>query len=338
VLMGPVFMGVNSALGNGVLNLSLDFKGGTSTTVTFNDEMTLTELESDVKPLFTSVTGDSEVQFQTVQGSTDVYIKTGVLDMDQREEVSEALQEAYELDATAIAFETISSTISNEMRQDALVAVLIAALCMLIYITIRFHDVRFAGSAVLVLLHDVLVVFACYAAVRIAVGSTFIACMLTIVGYSINATIVIFDRIREDLRLMGDSPLDEIVNTSITQTLTRSIYTSFTTFITIFMLYLLGVASIKEFALPLMVGVVTGAYSSVCVTGPLWYVMKSHATEKESAGQCAPEQNHEKEISIEEVPEKSAAHSQTVSGHASSGQTSGSGKRKATKKKSGKKR
>ncbi|MCD7813477.1 MAG: protein translocase subunit SecD [Lachnospiraceae bacterium] len=285
ILLGPVSMGVNSAMGNGVLNLSLDFKGGTSTTITFNEEMTLDELEADVKPVFTEVTGNAEVQFQTTQGSTDVYVKTGVLDLDQRQAISEALEEAYDLEATAILYDSISATVSSEMRQDAVVAVIVAAICMLIYITIRFHDVRFAGSAVIVLLHDVLVVFACYAIVRISVGSTFIACMLTIVGYSINATIVIFDRIRENQKLLAGSDLADIVNASVTQTLTRSIYTSFTTFITIFMLFLIGVETIKEFALPLMVGVVAGAYSSVCVTGSLWYVLKTHTAGKEPAAE-----------------------------------------------------
>lgn len=287
ILLGPIFMGVNSAMGNGVLNLSLDFKGGTSTTITFNEEMTLDELEADVKPVFTEVTGNAEVQFQTTQGSTDVYVKTGVLDLDQRQAISEALEEAYDLEATAILYDSISATVSSEMRQDAVVAVIVAAICMLIYITIRFHDVRFAGSAVIALLHDVLVAFACYAIVRISMGSTFIACMLTIVGYSINATIVIFDRIRENQKLMAGSDLAEIVNASVTQTLTRSIYTSFTTFITIFMLFLIGVATIREFALPLMVGVVAGAYSSVCVTGSLWYVLKTHTAGKESEAETS---------------------------------------------------
>ena len=166
------------------------------------------------------------------------------------------------------------------MRRDAVVAVIIAALCMLVYIWFRFKDIRFAGSAVLALLHDVLVVFACYALVRISVGNTFIACMLTIVGYSINATIVIFDRIRENLALMKKASLSEIVNASITQTLTRSIYTTFTTFVMILVLYILGVATIKEFALPLIVGVLAGGYSSVCITGSLWYVMKKGVKSK----------------------------------------------------------
>ena len=161
------------------------------------------------------------------------------------------------------------------MRRDAVVAVIVATLCMLVYIWFRFKDIRFASSAVLALLHDVLVVFAFYGISRISVGNTFIACMLTIVGYSINATIVIFDRIRENMK-GSRAKLDEIVNESITQTLTRSMYTSFTTFVMVAVLYILGVSSIREFAAPLMVGVICGAYSSVCITGALWLVMKRY--------------------------------------------------------------
>lgn len=147
---------------------------------------------------------------------------------------------------------------------------------MLLYIWLRFKDIRFASSAVLALVHDVLVVLAFYAIARVSVGNTFIACMLTIVGYSINATIVIFDRIRENMRgKKKKEELKEVVNASITQTLTRSIYTSFTTFVMVAVLYIMGVSSIREFALPLIVGIVCGAYSSVCITGALWYVMKT---------------------------------------------------------------
>ncbi|WP_283682273.1 protein translocase subunit SecD [Parablautia sp. Marseille-Q6255] len=277
ILVGPVSMGINSAAGKGALNLSMDFKGGTSTSVIFNEDLSIGQLDSDVKPIIRKVTGDAEIQTQKVAGSNEVFIKTRVLTLDEREELSKALQDAYHIDKKAINFETISSTVSNEMRQDAFTAVIIAALCMLVYIWFRFKDIRFAGSAVIALLHDVLVVFACYALVRISIGNTFIACMLTIVGYSINATIVIFDRIRENLKLMSKASLAEIVNTSVTQTLTRSVYTSLTTFITIAVLYVLGVATIKEFALPMIVGIVAGGYSSVCITGALWYVMKSHA-------------------------------------------------------------
>ena len=280
LLSGPVAMGINSAAGNGILNLSMDFRGGTSTSVTFNEDLSIAQLDADVKPLFQNVTGDAEIQTQKVAGTNDVYIKTRVLSLDEREQVSKALQNAYGIEEKAITFETISSTVSNEMRTDAVIAVIVAAICILIYIWFRFKDIRFAGSAVIALMHDVLVVFACYAIMRISVGNTFIACMLTIVGYSINATIVIFDRIRENLAGMKNAALEDVVNTSITETLTRSIYTSFTTFVMVAVLYILGVATIKEFSLPLMVGVIAGGYSSVCITGVLWYLMKRHSDKK----------------------------------------------------------
>ena len=165
------------------------------------------------------------------------------------------------------------------MRKDAVVAVIVATICMLVYIWFRFKDICFAGSAVLALIHDVLVVLTFYAITRISVGNTFIACMLTIVGYSINATIVIFDRIRENMKKKR-MDVAETVNLSITQTLTRSIYTSFTTFVMVAVLYILGVSSIREFAAPLMAGVICGAYSSVCITGALWLVLKKTAKTK----------------------------------------------------------
>ena len=152
---------------------------------------------------------------------------------------------------------------------------------MLLYIWFRFKDIRVAASAVAALVHDVLVVLAFYAIARISVGNTFIACMLTIVGYSINATIVIFDRIRENLAdARKKDELKDIVNLSITQTLTRSIYTSLTTFIMVAVLFILGVSSIREFALPLMAGIICGTYSSVCITGALWYLMKTKIQKK----------------------------------------------------------
>ena len=215
-------------------------------------------------------------------GGTSV-IKTRSLNQSEREALQSALVEKFGVDDSTISTESISSTVSSEMRRDAIVAVIVATICMLLYIWFRFKDIRFASSAVLALLHDVLVVLAFYAIARVSVGNTFIACMLTIVGYSINATIVIFDRIRENLHSGSREKLAEIVNTSITQTLTRSIYTSFTTFVMVAVLYIMGVSSIREFAAPLMVGVLVGAYSSVCITGALWYVMK-----KKFAGKGQP--------------------------------------------------
>lgn len=275
ILVGPVAMGIFQAKDGKALNYSLEFMGGTSTTVPFNEEMSLNDLDNEVKPVVQEITGDANIQMQKVVGSNDVKIKTRELSVEERENLNKKMVDEFGVDESKITAQNISSTISSEMRRDALVAVLIATVCMLIYIWFRFKDIRFASSAVLALVHDVLVVLAFYAVSRISVGNTFIACMLTIVGYSINATIVIFDRIRENLRTSKKEELEEIVNRSITQTLTRSFYTSLTTFITIFALFVMGVSAIREFALPIMTGIVCGAYSSVCITAPLWYVMRT---------------------------------------------------------------
>ena len=280
ILAGFVFMGINKGQGNDVLNFSLEFKGGTSTSVTFNEDLSLERIDSEVVPVIAGIIGDNQVQCQKVQGTNEVVIKTRTLDVTQREAVNEALASQFGVDVEKITAETISSTISSEMQRDAIVAVVIATICMLIYIWFRFKDIRFAASSVLALCHDVLVVLAFYAAARVTVGNTFIACMLTIVGYSINATIVIFDRIRENLPGLGKGALDELVDKSINQTLSRSIFTSVTTFVMVACLYVLGVTSIREFALPLMVGIVCGTYSSVCLTGALWYVFRTKIVKK----------------------------------------------------------
>lgn len=275
IAAGLIVMGVNGARGKGMLEYSLEFQGGTSTNVTFNQDYSLEEIDSKVVPVVEKATGDAEVQTQKVRDTNQVIIKTKALDLEKREALDQALVEEFQVDESKITYSNISSTISSEMRQDAIIAVAIAAVCMLLYIWFRFKDIRFATSSVAALVHDVLVVLVFYAVSRISVGNTFIACMLTIVGYSINATIVIFDRIREELKTRRrKEPLADIVNRSITMTLTRSIYTSLTTFIMVFVLFVMGVSSIKEFALPLMVGIVCGAYSSVCITGALWYVMR----------------------------------------------------------------
>lgn len=281
IVAGWVMMGVHGAGGDGALNYSMEFKGGTSTNVTFNEDMSLEDISSKVVPVVTQVTGDAEVQTQKVTGTNEVIIKTKTLSVDQRQALNDALVENFGVEEDKITAESISGAVSNEMKRDAIEAVIIATICMLIYIWFRFKDIRFATSAVLALLHDVLVVLTFYAVARWSVGSTFIACMLTIVGYSINATIVIFDRIRENLKVKTNKQsLAELVNLSITQTFTRSINTSLTTVVMVIVLFIMGVSSVREFALPLIVGIVCGTYSSVCITGALWYVMTTHKKEK----------------------------------------------------------
>lgn len=276
ILSAPVAMLIFKGTSGEALKYSLEFKGGTSTNVTFAEDMPIKEIDARVTPLVEKVTGDKNVQATKVVGSNQVIIKTVTLDVKEREALNQALEEEFGVSKDDITSESISSTVSSEMRADAVKAVVVATILMLLYIWFRFKDIRFASSAVIALLHDVLVVLAFYAIARVSVGNTFIACMLTIVGYSINATIVIFDRIRENMAgARKKEDLENLVNASITQTLTRSVYTSLTTFIMVFLLFVMGVSSIREFALPLMVGIICGGYSSVCITGALWYVMKT---------------------------------------------------------------
>ncbi len=309
IVCGPVAMMINGRGEGTALNYSLEFSGGTTTNVTFNEEMDIKRIDSEVTPLVESVTGDKNVQPTKVVGTNQVMIKTRSLSLDERQALNQALVDEFGVDESLISAESISATVSSEMRKDAVVAVIVATIFMLLYIWFRFKDIRFAGSAVMALLHDVLVVLTFYAVARVSVGNTFIACMLTIVGYSINATIVIFDRIRENLHGRTEN-LEEIVNNSVTETLTRSIYTSVTTFIMVAILFIMGVSSIREFAAPLMVGIICGAYSSICVTGALWLVFKKKfpggvkpaaAIAASTAKAAAPKKQVKKSVSSETV-------------------------------------
>ncbi|MBO4336989.1 MAG: protein translocase subunit SecD [Lachnospiraceae bacterium] len=316
ILLGFVFMGVNKNQTGNILNYSLEFMGGTSTTVDFGKDMTIEQIESDVVPVVEEITKDSNVQTQKVNDTTQVIIKTRTLTVNEREQFVTEMNEHFGVDEASITAETISATVSNEMRRDAVLAVIIATLCMLIYIWFRFTDIRFAASAVLALVHDVLVVLTFYAVSKTSVGNTFIACMLTIVGYSINSTIVIFDRIRENLRVRKGEELDELVNSSITSTLTRSIYSNLTTFVMVLVLYILGVSSIRDFAAPLMVGIGAGAYSSVCVTGALWYVLRTKIAPKKEVGVTTTSSQSRKPAKKEAAKKENAAASNAASGAA----------------------
>ena len=274
IAAGFIVMGVHKASSGDALNYSLEFKGGTATTVAFSEAMTLEKANAEVAPFIEEIAGGA-VQIQTVQDSNEVIFKTSTLNVEQREELNQMFVDKFGVEENMITSETISSVISSEMKSDTVIAVVVAIIFMLLYIRIRFKDLRFGLSSIIALLHDVLVVLAFYAVARVSVSNTFVACMLTIVGYSINATIVIFDRIRENMATMSHKDdLKDVVDKSITQTMSRSIFTSLTTFIMVAVLYVLGVTSIRDFALPLMVGIVCGAYSSICLAGSLWYVFR----------------------------------------------------------------
>ena len=302
ILLGIAAMIGHAASGERALNFSLDFLGGTATTVEFNEDYSLTDLDNKVKPVVMEVTGDADVSMQKVVNSDQVIIKTRDLNVTEREELAQKLSDSFSIDSSKITAESISATVGNEMRRSAVLAVVIAVVLMLLYIFIRFKDMRFATSAIIALLHDVLIVLASYALLRISVGNSFIAVMLTILGYSINSTIVIFDRIREKLpTFRKGGNLAELVNDAVNQTLTRSIFTNLTTFASILVLYIVGVASIKEFTLPMMVGIVAGMFSSVCITGALWYWMRTHFGKDKADYSQTPEDLTEKAIKAQKA-------------------------------------
>lgn len=267
-----------------ILNYSLDFMGGSSTSVTFEEGTNgfdgsgnaSDEFKNEVTEAVKASAGVGDAEISDVAGERTLIVRTTDLTEDQQKQVVADLSSKYNVTKDNIEIETISASVSNEMKSDAIVAVVIAAICMLIYIWIRFKNLAFGASSVLALIHDVIVVLMVYAvgSAFISVGSTFIACMLTIVGYSINATIVVFDRVRENRKAAGSrADVAQIVNDSITQTLGRSINTSITTLIMVLVLAIMGVDAVRQFAIPLIAGIISGCYSSVCLAGTVWFFM-----------------------------------------------------------------
>lgn len=277
ILIGIGAMVYNKTSINGLFAYGLDFKGGTSLTVEYADDADMPS-NSDIEKLFNDeLNVDADVA--TVSDAKQMIIRSAELSDDQRDLASDLLKDKYSVNE--VTYESISGTVSSEMRTDAIYAVALATVAMLIYIWIRFKNFSSGLSAVLALIHDILIVVGVYALTRIEVGNTFIACILTIVGYSINDTIVVFDRIRENREnMLKKDTLEEVVNRSISQTISRSIYTSLTTFVMVFVMYIIGVDSIKDFTLPLMVGVICGTYSSICVAGMLWYLIQGKFAKK----------------------------------------------------------
>ena len=277
--IGIATMIFNAVKGNGAFDYALEFSGGTSTEVVFDNGKV--PGNDEIRGFVNGIISSSNADVTQIVGEDAVVIKTKSLSEDERTKLREQFVEKYKVSKDNITNENISGAVSGEMKRSALMSVIAATICMLIYIIIRFRNIAFGASAVLALIHDVLVVATLYALIRMNVGNTFIACMLTIVGYSINATIIIFDRIRENMaeRKRGET-VAEIVDKSITQTFSRSINTTVTTLIMVVVLFIMGVSSVREFSLPIIVGLICGAYSSICITGTLWYFIVRKKIEK----------------------------------------------------------
>ncbi len=263
ICIGLAAMALNANAGRGALNWDVEFTGGTSMELDMGGAFENDTLEDIVR----EVTGQTSPQIQQVIGTNSVGIKLQSIDSEMRVALMDAVTKTYP-DAELTEANDISGTVSGEMQQAAIKATLIACVAMLLYISLRFRDFRAGGSAIIALIHDVLIVLSAYALLRIPVNQSFIAVLL---GYSVNSTIVIFDRIRENKSAFQTGHAAEKINKSVSQTLARSINTSLTTLFTIGAIYILGVQSIKEFSLPLIVGIVAGAYSSICISGSVWY-------------------------------------------------------------------
>ncbi len=290
MVAGAAAMIINGATGRNAMNFSIEFVGGVSTTVDFQKEISIDEFNNTIRKDIQDLIGSTDVEGQKVTGTTQYVIKTPQLEQETITELKNLFVDSYGADESSFEITRITAVVSKELQQDALISLAIAAALMLIYIWIRFRRFKVAISSVIALLHDVAIVLAFYAIFRVSVGNSFIACILTIVGYSINATIVIFDRMRENLSnpaLNYDQKL--VINTSIQQSLSRSLFTSATTFVTVLFLYILGIESMKAFALPLGVGIIAGAFSSIFISGNLVYLFtkKSERYDEKAAKAAA---------------------------------------------------
>ena len=275
ILIGIIAMPINALMGNGILNFDVEFSGGIEIQMDLGQEFD----NNDVTKIVKDITNQSAPQVQRILGKQQVNIKIRQLENTEETDIEALFEESFKEkypQADVLSYSNVSATISSEMQVTALVAVLIACVAMLLYITIRFGDWRSGVSAIIALVHDVLIVLMVYSVVRVPVNNSFIAAILTIVGYSINNTIVIFDRIRENKNISPKkTDFIQLTNKSIKDTLTRSINTSLTTLFTVVALYVFGVASIKEFAMPMIVGMLAGTYSSIFISTSVWYVLNT---------------------------------------------------------------
>lgn len=265
ILIGIVMMFING------FNLGIDFTGGTLIQIDLGKTVPVDEIRQ--------ITDDYDENVDIIHSGdeqNEIIIKSSKdFSNDERVEIFNKIKEEYGLtDDSPMQSRKIGPSIGKEIQNKALIAIVIATIGMLIYISFRF-EFKFGISAIVALLHDVLITLSIYSIFKIQVDSAFVAAMLTIVGYSINDTIVLFDRVRENLKQFKKTEYNKLIDTSISQTIRRTINTSFTTLLAITSLYVFGVDAIKQFALPLIIGVLIGTYSSIFIASPVWYLLKT---------------------------------------------------------------
>lgn len=260
---------VTLPFGVNLFNMDVDFLGGVTTTYDLGQQADTNEIEA----LAGDILGNKLSSVTTAGNTgTQVVVKSLFVPVETRDELAAKIQETYP-DATVVSSSSVSASVSEDLRSSAVISALVAVLCMLVYIGIRF-DFRSGLAAVVALCHDLLVMLSAYIIFQIPFNINFIAAALTILGYSINATIVVFDRARENARANPKADFGDVMDKSIWQTMTRSINTTITTLLTITMVIILGVTSIRNFCWPLFIGVLAGCFSSVCISGNVWVRLK----------------------------------------------------------------
>jgi preprotein translocase SecF subunit len=269
LLIGAGIIILNTASGLEPFNFDVEFTGGAS----FHIDVGQPFENEEIASIFEEVTGQESPQVQHVTGTNEVMVRIREVDQEVRTNLMDAFNERFDTTYEDFTYSVISATVSADMQRSAILAVVSACAAMLIYISLRFRDMRKGAASILGLVHDILIVIAFYGVLRIPINYSFIAALLTVLGYSINASIILFDRIRENQSNMRKVSMDELINLSINQTLRRSIYTSFTTLVVVLVLYILGVPTIQQFTLPIMIGIVAGTYSSIFLVGPFWYML-----------------------------------------------------------------
>ncbi len=273
VIVSIIFLIING------LNFGIDFTGGSTLQFDLGKTKYTSTVEKEIRDIVKNEADVSDITIQQV-GDNGVSIKTAELSNEKTENVIEAIKGKYSLEQKAVlSNEKVSGTVSDNLIGDSFKAIVLAIILMLIYISIRF-DFKSGTCAVIALSHDILIMLGFYAIFGLTVNTGFIAAILTILGYSINATIIVFDRVRENRRIMKKASNDEMADDAIRHSYFRAINSSLTTFITIGVLYLVGVDSIKEFALPIIVGIVAGTYSSLFIAAPFWALWKNSGKKK----------------------------------------------------------
>jgi preprotein translocase subunit SecF len=269
-----ITIGIIAFIIHGGLNQGIDFKGGTIVDIKIGK----TYQVEDVRKIAAKY--DKDILVQAVEGNV-VSMRSAILSDAQLQSLTKEVESKYTLKTDAVLqSQRIGSSVSKELVQSSFLSAILSIIAILIFVTIRF-EFRSGVSAVIALVHDLLITLSVYAVIQIPINSSFIAAILTILGYSMSDTIVVFDRIRENKKLGKSKSYGELANTSITQTIVRSINTILTVLITITSLYIFGVQAVRDFALPLIIGVISGCYSSIFIASPIWVLwMNSDKKEK----------------------------------------------------------